>query len=68
MFRYIKRYERIERAFITHACVRRSVGLELSNFSQQLKIKTGTDKNPQMIVELSNVLRLGRMEFDDEAK
>ena len=42
------------------------LGLELSNFSRQLKMKPGVDDNHQVIVELSIDLWFRGMEVEEE--
>ena len=44
------------------------LGLELSNFSMQLKLKPGIGDDHQMIVETSNDLWFRGMEVDEEEK
>ena len=40
------------------------LGLELSSFSRQLKMKPGIDDDHQVIVEMSNNLRFRGLELD----
>ena len=58
--------ERIQGPFFTHASVRRSAGLKLSNFSRQLKLKPGIDDDHRVIVAMSNDLWFRGMEIKDE--
>ena len=44
------------------------LGLELPNFSRQLKMKPGIDDDHQMIGEMSNDIRLRRLVFDEKEK
>ena len=44
------------------------LGLELSNFSRQLKLKPGTDDDHQVIVRMSNVLWFRGMEIKEEGE
>ena len=60
--------ERIQGPFTTHAGVGRSAGLELPNFSRQLKLKPGVDDDHRIIVAMSNDLWFRGMEVKEEGE
>ena len=64
--RYLKRDERIQGPRGYHVSVGRSAGLELSNFSRQLKLKPGIDDDHRVITAMSNDLWFRAMEVASE--
>ena len=54
MIRHLKRHERIERLFTTHARVKRCYGIGAVQFQQTNKKKPGIEDDNLVIVKMSN--------------